>query len=185
VKREAGAFDLPWRFDGHGSAGCCLGLYAGRTTERGWVPSGRLSFWIALVSVGAVVCRAKRFFFNGQFAIFRFHRRLTAANLVRFIVCRLCWLNSFLLTLYMQQVAYSALETRLRATRSGFAADAGGTLSQGGLKYSVRVVPINLAIVMRWSLFVLSRVETNSSYLTILLPGTILFGIGLTGSGVP
>jgi MFS family permease len=46
------------------------------------------------------------------------------------------------------------------------------------------VIPIAL-IVYATGLFLLSRVETDSSYLLILLPGTLLFGLGLTGSGIP
>ncbi|MBN9393525.1 MAG: MFS transporter [Chloroflexi bacterium] len=159
-----------------------------QTGERGWSSLWTLgSFGVALLLfILFVVIELKSPAPMVDFAIFRY-RRLTGANLIAILAAGCIGGTLFLLTLYLQQaLGYSALETGLALLPFEFATVFAATFSARAVtRYGVRVVlPISLTVYAA-GLFLLSRVETDSSYLLILLPGTLLFGLGLTGSGIP
>jgi len=93
----------------------------------------------------------------------------------------------FLTALYLQQVrGLSALETGLEFLPMGFAAIAGALVaSQLISRVGTRPVHAAAAIVSVVGLLLLSRAGASGSYVTDLLPGLVLFGIGVTGIGVP
>lgn len=159
-----------------------------QTSERGWSSLWTLgSFGVTLILFGLFVfIELKSPAPMVEFAIFRY-RRLTAANLIALLFAACIGSTLFLLTLYMQQaLGYSALETGLALLPFEFATIFAATVSARAVtKYGARVViPISLTF-FALGLLLLSRVELTSSYLLILLPGTLLFGLGLTGSGIP
>jgi EmrB/QacA subfamily drug resistance transporter len=180
-------FDLPGALTV--TAGLVLLVYTlVQTGERGWSSLWTLgSFGVALLLFALfVVIELKSPAPMVEFAIFRY-RRLTAANLIALLAAGCIGGTLFLLTLYLQQtLGYSALETGLALLPFEFATVFAATFSARAFtRYGVRVViPISLTVYAA-GLFLLSRVETDSSYLLILLPGTLLFGFGLTGSGIP
>ena len=182
-----GGFDLPGALTI--TAALVLLVYTlVQTTEQGWSSLMTLgSFGMTLILFGLfIIIELKNPAPMVDFAIFRY-RRLTSANLIALLFAACVGSTLFLLTLYMQQVlGYSALETGLALLPFEFATIFAATISARLVtKYAVRVVISISLIIFTAGLLVLSRVETDSSYLTILLPGTILFGIGLTGSGIP
>lgn len=159
-----------------------------QTGERGWGSLWTLgSFGATLVLLGLfVIIELKSQSPMVDFAIFRYSR-LTAANLITLLFAACIGSTLFLLTLYMQQVlGYTALEAGLALLPFEFATIFAATVSARMVtKFGVRaVVPVSCTIFMA-GLLLLSRVETNSAYLIGLLPGTFLFGLGLTGTGIP
>src|SRR3954447_5216348 len=93
----------------------------------------------------------------------------------------------FLTALYLRQVrGLSALETGLEFLPMGFAAIAGALVaSQLISRVGTRPVHAAAAIVSVVGLLLLSRAGASGSYVTELFPGLVLFGIGVTGIGVP
>jgi EmrB/QacA subfamily drug resistance transporter len=159
-----------------------------QTGERGWGSLWTLgSFGVTLALMGLFVyIELKSRSPMVDFAIFRYSR-LTAANLITLLFAACIGSTLFLLTLYMQQVlGYSALEAGLALLPFEVATIFAATVSARMVtKFGVRaVVPVSCTIYAA-GLLLLSRVETTSPYLTGLLPGTLLFGLGLTGTGIP
>ncbi|MDB5080225.1 MAG: transporter [Chloroflexi bacterium] len=159
-----------------------------QTAEQGWTSLVTLGSFGATIVLMAlfVVIELKSPAPMVDFTIFRY-RRLTVANLVSLFFAACIGSTLFLITLYMQQVlGYSALEAGLALLPFEVATIFAATISARAVtRLGVRrVVPVSLTIFMV-GLLLLSRLETGSSYLTGLLPGTFLFGLGLTGSGIP
>jgi EmrB/QacA subfamily drug resistance transporter len=159
-----------------------------QTGERGWGSLWTLgSFGVTVALMGLFIyIELKSRSPMVDFAIFRYSR-LTAANLITLLFAACIGSTLFLLTLYMQQVlGYSAVEAGLALLPFEVATIFAATVSARMVtRLGVRaVVPVSCAIYAA-GLLLLSGVETTSPYLTGLLPGTLLFGLGLTGTGIP
>jgi EmrB/QacA subfamily drug resistance transporter len=93
----------------------------------------------------------------------------------------------FLTAIFLQQVrGASALTTGLELLPMGVAAVAAAVIgSQLVTRVGTRPVQVAGAIFSVAGLLLLSRVGADSSYVTGLLPGFVLFGIGIVSIGVP
>jgi EmrB/QacA subfamily drug resistance transporter len=120
------------------------------------------------------------------FRIFRV-RTVTGANICGFFLGGVVFANFFLLTLYVQQVlGYSALKTGLT-----FLATAGTVVPVAGVsqalvtRYGPRpVMTVGLALItaaMVWY----SQIPVDGSFVSALLPGYLLMGVGLAFSFIP
>jgi len=121
-----------------------------------------------------------------SFSIFRI-RTVTGANVCGFFLGAVVFANFFLLTLYVQQVlGYSALKTGLT-----FLATAGTVVLLAGVSQSLvtRVGPrpvmaIGLALITGGMLWY-TQIPVEGSFVTHLLPGYVLVGIGMAFSFIP
>jgi EmrB/QacA subfamily drug resistance transporter len=92
----------------------------------------------------------------------------------------------FLTAIFLQQVrGDSALAAGLHFLPMGVAAIAGATLASGLVtRVGTRPVHLGGAILSIAGLLLLAQVDAASSYATGILPGLLLFGIGIMGVGV-
>jgi len=92
----------------------------------------------------------------------------------------------FLTAIYLQDVrGLSALNAGLEFLPMGFAAIAGALLASPLVtRFGTRPVQVGSAILSVAGLLLLSHVGATDSYASGLLPGFILFGIGITAIGV-
>ncbi|WP_082772642.1 DHA2 family efflux MFS transporter permease subunit [Actinoplanes sp. TFC3] len=93
----------------------------------------------------------------------------------------------FLTAIFLQQVrGLTALETGLEFLPMGFAAIASAVLSsQLVTRFGTKPVQIGAAALSIVGLLLLSRADATSSYVTSILPGLVLFGIGIIAVGTP
>jgi len=118
------------------------------------------------------------------FDIFRL-RTVTGANVCGFFVGAVVFSNFFLLTLYVQQVlGYSALKT-------GFLATAGTVVPIAVVSQALvtRVGPrpvlaVGLTLITGGMLW-FTRIPVQGSFLTHLLPGYLLVGVGMAFAFIP
>src|SRR5882762_11659088 len=121
-----------------------------------------------------------------SFDIFRI-RTVTGANVCGFVIGVVVFSNFFLLTLYVQQVlGYSALKTGLT-----FLATAGLVVLVAGISQALvtRVGPrpvmaVGLALITGGMLWY-TQIPVEGSFVTHLLPGYLLVGIGMAFSFIP
>jgi len=118
--------------------------------------------------------------------IFR-SRQFTAANLVTFAVYAGLGITFFLLVLHLQEVlGYSPLQAGLAtfpvtglmlvlSARAGLLAD------RIGPRLPMTAGPLGMAM----GLVLLSRVQEDATYLGTVLPGVVMFGLGLTLTVAP
>jgi EmrB/QacA subfamily drug resistance transporter len=120
------------------------------------------------------------------FDIFRI-RTVTGANVCGFLLGVVVFSNFFLLTLYVQQVlGYSALKTGLT-----FLATAGPVVLVAGISQALvtRVGPrpvmtVGLALITCGMLWY-TQIPVEGSFVTHLLPGYLLVGVGMAFSFIP
>jgi EmrB/QacA subfamily drug resistance transporter len=120
------------------------------------------------------------------FDIFRI-RTVTGANVCGFFVGAVVFTTFFLLTLYVQQVlGYSALKTGLT-----FLATAGTVIPVAGAAQALvtRVGPrpvlaVGLTLITSGMLW-FTQIPVKGSFLTHLLPGYLLVGVGMAFSFIP
>jgi EmrB/QacA subfamily drug resistance transporter len=118
--------------------------------------------------------------------IFR-SRQFTAANLVTFVVYASLGITFFLLVVYLQQVLrYSPMEAGLAtlpvtALMLALSARAGMLADRIGPRVPMALGPLGIA----GGLFMLSRLREHATYLADVLPGVIVFGLGLTLTVAP
>ena len=120
------------------------------------------------------------------FDIFRI-RSVTGANVCGFLLGVVVFSNFFLLTLYVQQVlGYSALKTGLT-----FLATAGTVVLLAGVSQALvtRVGPrpvmaVGLALITGGMLWY-TQIPAEGSFVTHLLPGYLLVGVGMAFSFIP
>jgi EmrB/QacA subfamily drug resistance transporter len=93
----------------------------------------------------------------------------------------------FLTAIYLQQVrGDSALEAGVHFLPMGFAAIIGAVAaSQLVQRVGTRTVQLGGSVLSLVGLFLLSRADAGGAYASELLPGLILFGVGIIGVGVP
>jgi EmrB/QacA subfamily drug resistance transporter len=114
-------------------------------------------------------------------------RQFTAANLVTFIVYASLGVTFFLLIVDLQQVlGYSPMQSGLAtlpvtALMLGLSARAGLLAERIGPRLPMTAGPLGLAA----GLVLLSRVQEGTTYLGTVLPGVIVFGLGLTLTVAP
>lgn len=114
-------------------------------------------------------------------------RQFTAANLVTFLVYAAIGINFFLLSVALQQVlGYSPMRAGLAtmpvtALMLALSARAGLLAERIGPRLPMSVGPVIVAV----GLAMLSRVQEGTTYLRIVLPGVIVFGLGLTLTVAP
>jgi len=181
------------RVDYVGAALCALGL-AGITyglieqPRNGWSDP---SVWLPLAA--GVVLFASFFIWEARsrhpmlpLELFR-RRNFTIGNIETFSMYAGLGLLFFFLVLYLQQVAgYDALEAGsttipvtilmfLLSTRFGALAD------RHGPRFFMGVGPLVAAVGLAWFM----RLDANVDYLTDLLPGLLVFGVGLSMTVAP
>jgi EmrB/QacA subfamily drug resistance transporter len=93
----------------------------------------------------------------------------------------------FLTAIYLQQVrGDSALEAGVHFLPMGGAAIVGAVLaSQLVQRLGTRTVQLGGAVLSVVGLLLLSQADATGSYVSQLLPGLIIFGLGIIGVGVP
>ncbi|UFS58836.1 MFS transporter [Subtercola endophyticus] len=93
----------------------------------------------------------------------------------------------FLTAIFFQQVrGLSALDTGLAFLPMGIAAIVGAVAaSRFVTTFGTRPVQIVAALISVVGLLLLSRADATDAYATSLLPGLVLFGLGITAMGVP
>jgi EmrB/QacA subfamily drug resistance transporter len=121
-----------------------------------------------------------------SFDIFRI-RTVTGANVCGFFLGAVVFSNFFLLTLYVQQVlGYSALKTGLT-----FLATAGTVVLVAGISQALvtragprPVMAVGLALITGGMLWY-TQIPVVGSFVTHLLPGYLLVGVGMAFSFIP
>jgi EmrB/QacA subfamily drug resistance transporter len=120
------------------------------------------------------------------FRIFRV-RTVTGANVCGFLLGAVVFSNFFLLTLYVQQVLhYSALKTGLT-----FLATAGTVIPVAGIsqalvtRIGVRPVLIVGLVLMTGGMIFYSQIPENGTFVSDLLPGYLMVGVGMAFSFIP
>jgi len=121
-----------------------------------------------------------------SFDIFRI-RNVTGANVCGLFLGAVVFSNFFLLTLYVQQVlGYSALKTGLT-----FLATAGTVVLMAGISQALvtkvgprPVMAVGLALITAGMLWY-TQIPVEASFVTDLLPGYLLVGLGMAFSFIP
>jgi EmrB/QacA subfamily drug resistance transporter len=114
-------------------------------------------------------------------------RQFTAANLVTFVVYASLGIMFFLLVVYLQQVlGYSPLQAGVSmlpvtALMLILSARAGLLAGRIGPRLPMTLGPVTIAV----GLALLSRVHAESTYLGTVLPGLLVFGLGLSLTVAP
>jgi EmrB/QacA subfamily drug resistance transporter len=171
------------------TSGLALAVYAiSKAPDVGWA-TGRT---IGLLAVAAVLLAAFAWVETHvsrplvPFRIFRV-RTLAAANIVGILLGGIIFSTFFLLTLYVQQVLhYSALRAGLT-----FVATAGTAVVIAGLAQAL-VTRLGPKLPMAFGLAALTgatifytQIPTSGSFASALLPGYLLFGIGMPFAFIP
>lgn len=117
--------------------------------------------------------------------IFR-SRQFTAANLVTLVVYASLGITFFLLVIHLQVLGYSPLQAGVAtlpvtALMLVLSAPAGQLADRIGPRLPMTVGPLGIAS----GLVLLSRVQADSTYFGTVLPGLIVFGLGLSLTVAP
>ncbi|WP_306214096.1 DHA2 family efflux MFS transporter permease subunit [Actinoplanes sp. RD1] len=156
-------------------------------------PLGWSSFEVIALLVGGVVLLAAFVRVEARSAaplvpltLFR-SRSLTTAMLALALNGAAFLAMFFLTAIFLQQVrGLTALETGLQFLPMGFAAIASAVIaSQLVTRFGTRPVHIGGAVLSIAGLLLLSTADATSSYVTTVLPGLIIFGVGIIATGTP
>jgi EmrB/QacA subfamily drug resistance transporter len=181
------------RFDAAGAvtvtAGLALLVYAiSKAPDVGWGSARTILVLLASVAVLAafVVIELRSRAPVMPFSIFRV-KTVTAANIVGFLLGAVIFANFFVLTLYVQQVlGWSALKTGLT-----FLATAGTTVIWAGVsqalvtRIGVRTVMTAGLVFLAVALYWYTRIPVDGHYWPDLLPGYLVFAVGIAFAFVP
>jgi EmrB/QacA subfamily drug resistance transporter len=159
-----------------------------KAPDVGWATSRTIGLLIgsAALFVAFLVIEARSPSPIVPFGIFRI-RTLTGANVCGFFVGAVVFTNFFLLTLYVQQVlGYSALKTGLT-----FLATAGTVIPAAGIAQALvtragprPVLTVGLTLITGGMLW-FTQLPVKGSFLTHLLPGYLLVGVGMAFAFIP
>ena len=159
-----------------------------KAPEVGWGAGSTITLLIAsgALFVAFLVIETRSPYPMVPFDIFRI-RTVTGANVCGLFVGVVVFANFFLLTLYVQQVlGYSAIKTGLT-----FLATAGTVVLVAGISQALvtRVGPrpvmaVGLALITGGMLWY-TQIPVEASFVTDLLPGYLLVGVGMAFSFIP
>jgi EmrB/QacA subfamily drug resistance transporter len=159
-----------------------------KAPDVGWGSSRTIALLIAsaVLFIAFLVIEKRSSSPMVSFDIFRI-RSVTGANVCGLFVGAVVFSNFFLLTLYVQQVlGYSALKTGLT-----FLATAGTVVVVAGISQALvtRVGPrpvmaVGLTLITGGMLWY-TQIPVHGSFVTHLLPGYLLVGIGMAFSFIP
>ena len=159
-----------------------------KAPDVGWATGRTIGLLIASAAlfVAFLVIEARSPSPMVSFDIFRI-RTVTGANVCGFFLGAVVFANFFLLTLYVQQVlGYSALKTGLT-----FLATAGTVVLLAGVSQALvtrvgprRVMAVGLALMTGGMLWY-TQIPVDGAFVTHLLPGYLLVGVGMAFSFIP
>ena len=159
-----------------------------QTNENGWTSlSTILLFGGAIVLIGLFIFIETRLKSPlVQFTIFRI-RSVTAANIIALLFSCCLGGTIFLLSLYLQVVLrYSPLESGL-----AFLPFALGTIvasiiaSRLVSRFGIRPVLAVGLVLLATGTLLLAQIPPDGNFLANVLPGSVIFAFGLTGSAIP
>ena len=175
------------RLDFRGAALAALGL-AGTTYALIEAPEGGASPVIVVAGIGGVVALvaflfAERRAANPMMALEIFKsRQFSAANLVTFVVYAALGGFFFLFVAFLQislgysPIAAGAASLPVTALMLALSARSGALAQRIGARIPLTVGPLVIAL----GLLLLTRIEPGDRYLSSVLPGVVVFGLGLT-----
>jgi EmrB/QacA subfamily drug resistance transporter len=168
-----------------GLAGVTWALIEGG--ERGATTAALVNGAVGVIALAAfVVVERKRDHPMMPLDLFR-SRQFTGANLVTFVVYASLSITFFLLVLHLQQVLqYSPLEAGMATLpvtgiMLALSSRAGQLADRIGPRLPMTVGPLLVAAAF----LLLSRVDRDASYATGVLPGVVVFGLGLALTVAP
>jgi EmrB/QacA subfamily drug resistance transporter len=191
--RESRADDLLRHFDTAGAvtvtASLMLLVYGlTQSTIQGWTSARTIGVLIASVVLMAAFIRIELRSRSPLVPLSFFRNRTpTGANIIGFGLGTMVFGMFFLLSLYMQQVlGFSALKTGVGYLAVALTAVVASGLAQAlSTKLSVKPVLIAGLLLLAGGLVYFTQVSVNGSYMSDLLPGFLLIGVGLGFSFVP
>jgi EmrB/QacA subfamily drug resistance transporter len=155
---------------------------------HGWTSGRTIGFFVAsaLMLVGFVVWEARHPEPLMRLGIFRI-RTVAGANVAGFILGTAMFSMFLMLTLYMQQVlGYSAMKTGIAYLAvAGSAIVWSAVAAQLVTRIGVKPVLTTGMAFLTAGLVFFTQVSVHGSYLTDLLPGFLLVGVGIGFSFVP
>jgi EmrB/QacA subfamily drug resistance transporter len=193
VVRESRAPGLTRHFDVAGAVtvtgGLMLLVYAlTRAPTVGWGSAETVAALLgSVVLIGAAVLIERRS--RSPLVDLRIFRRrtLTGANVIGLTLGTMTFGTFFLLTLYQQDVlGFSPLRTGLHNLAIAFTAILASAASQALVtRIGVRPVLVFGLLVLGGGLAYFTQLPVEGDYVTDLLPGFLLIGVGLGSSFVP
>jgi EmrB/QacA subfamily drug resistance transporter len=191
--RESRADDLMRHFDTAGAvtvtASLMLLVYGlTQSTIQGWTSARTIGVLIASVILMAAFIRIELRSRSPLVPLSFFRNRTpTGANIIGFGLGTMVFGMFFLLSLYMQQVlGFSALKTGVGYLAVALTAVAASGLAQAlSTRLSVKPVLIAGLLLLAGGLVYFTQVSVDGSYVSDLLPGFLLIGVGLGFSFVP
>jgi EmrB/QacA subfamily drug resistance transporter len=191
--RESRATDLARHFDTAGAvtvtASLMLLVYGlTQSTSNGWGSAKTIGALVGSAVLMAVFLRVESRSRSPLVPLSFFRKRTPAgANVIGFGLGTAIFGMFFLLSLYMQEVlGYSALETGVAYLTVALLAIAASGASQALVtRAGVRPVLATGMLLLAAGLVFFTQVSVGGSYVSDLLPGFVLIGIGLGFSFVP
>jgi EmrB/QacA subfamily drug resistance transporter len=191
--RESRATDMTRHFDTAGAvtvtASLMLLVYGlTQSTNVGWSSGRTIGVLIASVALMATFIWIEARSRSPLVPLSFFRRRTpTGANVIGFGLGTMVFGMFFLLSLYMQQVlGFSALKTGVGYLAVALTAVAASGAAQALVtRLGVKPVLITGLVLLGVGQLYFTQVSVNGSYVSDLLPGFILIGIGLGFSFVP
>jgi EmrB/QacA subfamily drug resistance transporter len=193
VVRESRAPDLMRHFDVAGAVtvtgGLMLLVYGlTRAPNVGWVSVETIGSFVgsAVLLAAALIIEQRSRSPLIDLKIFR-RRTLTGANVIGLLLGTILFGMFFLLTLYQQDVlGFSPLRTGINSLAVALSVIAASTVSQALVtRVGVRpILMVGMALIGAGLLYY-TQISVNGSYVTDLLPGFLLTGIGLGFAFVP
>ena len=191
--RESRATDMTRHFDTAGAvtvtASLMLLVYGlTQSTNVGWSSGRTIGVLIASVALMATFIWIEARSPSPLVPLSFFRRRTpTGANVIGFGLGTMVFGMFFLLSLYMQQVlGFSALKTGVGYLAVALTAVAASGAAQALVtRLGVKPVLITGLVLLGVGQLYFTQVSVNGSYVSDLLPGFILIGIGLGFSFVP
>lgn len=178
---DSRAHDLDWLGTVTGAAGLAALTY-GLISLGGGISVRGLSTIVAGVAILASFLTLQRQVKAPLMPLSMFaNRTFSVANILTFVVYAALGGVFFLLVVFLRQVlGYSGLAAGaatlpMTALMLGFSAQSGRLASRIGPRLQLTVGPLLLAVAM----VAFSRLEAGSTYVADVLPGVLVFGVGL------